>query len=48
LNTDLKYALGGSLESLLLAMMQSPAEYDASELRRAMKVGTVLLIHDLQ
>lgn len=38
LNTDLKYALGGSLENLLLAMMQAPAVYDASELRRAMKV----------
>ena len=41
LNTDLKYALGGSLENLLLAMMQSSSEYDASELRRAMKgLGT--------
>ncbi|XP_028408365.1 annexin A4-like [Dendronephthya gigantea] len=41
LNTDLKFALGGSLENLLLGMMQAPAVYDATELRRAMKgLGT--------
>ncbi|XP_046845776.1 annexin-B12-like isoform X2 [Xenia sp. Carnegie-2017] len=37
LNTDLKYAVSGNLENLLLAMMRSPLESDAVELRKAMK-----------
>jgi hypothetical protein len=35
---DLKSELGGSFEKVILAMMMTPAEYDARELKRAMEV----------
>ncbi|XP_061611630.1 annexin A2b isoform X3 [Phyllopteryx taeniolatus] len=41
LQTALKGALSGSLEALMLGLMKSPAQYDALELRAAMKgLGT--------
>lgn len=37
LQTALKGALSGSLEALMLGLMKSPAQYDALELKAAMK-----------
>uniref|UniRef100_A0A8C9YCT6 Annexin n=1 Tax=Sander lucioperca TaxID=283035 RepID=A0A8C9YCT6_SANLU len=37
---DLKSELTGNFEKLVLAMMKSPAHFDASELREAIKVGS--------
>ncbi len=34
---DLKSELGGNLETVVLALMKSTAEFDATELRNAMK-----------
>lgn len=36
--TALKGALSGSLEALMLGLMKSTAQYDASELKASMKV----------
>lgn len=36
--TALKGALSGSLESVILGLMKSPTQYDASEIRGAIKV----------
>jgi len=35
---DLKYELGGHFEDIVIAMMTPPAEYDATSLRKAIKV----------
>lgn len=37
LQTALKGALSGSLEALMLGLMKSPAQYDALELKAALK-----------
>ncbi len=34
---DLKSELGGALETVVVALMKTPAEFDASTLRNAMK-----------
>lgn len=38
LNSALKGALSGSLEALMLGLMKSTAQYDATELKASMKV----------
>lgn len=38
LNSALKAGLSGSLEALLLGLMKSAAQYDATELKSSMKV----------
>lgn len=38
LNSALKGALSGSLEALMLGLMKSAAQYDATELKSSMKV----------
>lgn len=35
---DLKSELSGNFEKLVLAMLKTPAQFDASELREAIKV----------
>lgn len=37
---DLKYELGGHFEDIVLALMMPPADYDATSLRKAIKVST--------
>lgn len=39
---DLKSELGGKLEDLIVALMATPASYDANELRQAIKVKAAL------
>lgn len=43
LSAALKGALSGSLESLMLGLMKSTAQYDASELKASMKVRVLNL-----
>uniref|UniRef100_A0AAX7U033 Annexin n=1 Tax=Astatotilapia calliptera TaxID=8154 RepID=A0AAX7U033_ASTCA len=40
LTKDLKSELTGNFEDLVLAMLKTPAQFDASELREAIKVGS--------
>lgn len=40
LSAALKGALSGSLEALMLGLMKSTAQYDASELKASMKVSS--------
>ena len=40
---DLKSELGGHFEDTVVALMNPPAEYDASLLRKAIKVHTVCM-----
>lgn len=42
LNSALKGALSGSLEALMLGLMKSTAQYDATELKTSMKVQKLL------
>lgn len=42
LNSALKGALSGSLEALMLGLMKSTAQYDATELKASMKVQKLL------
>lgn len=37
---DLKSELSGSLAKVILALMMTPAQYDAKQLKKAMEVGT--------
>uniref|UniRef100_A0A3B5M9S1 Annexin n=1 Tax=Xiphophorus couchianus TaxID=32473 RepID=A0A3B5M9S1_9TELE len=39
LETELKKALKGDLEEVVLALLKTPAQYDAQQLKLAMKVG---------
>ena len=39
----LKGALSGSVEAVMLGLMKTPAQYDASELKGSMKVREPLL-----
>lgn len=41
LASALKSALSGHLETVILGLMKTPAQYDASELKASMKVNTV-------
>lgn len=36
---DLKYELGGHFEDIVIALMMPTADYDATSLRKAIKVG---------
>ena len=36
---DLKYELGGHFEDIVVALMMPAADYDATSLRKAIKVG---------
>lgn len=39
LSAALKSALSGHLEAVILGLLKTPAQYDASELKAAMKVN---------
>ena len=38
---DLKYELGGHFEDIVVALMMPPADYDATSLRKAVKVRKI-------
>jgi annexin A7/11 len=40
---DLRDELSGDFEDLILALMEIPAKYDASQLRKAMEVGKIFV-----
>jgi len=44
--SELKSELSGNFEQVILALFMTPSEYDAQELRSAMKVGHWLLSCD--
>ena len=41
---DLKYELGGNFETIVIALMMPSADYDATSLRKAIKVCFVSLL----
>lgn len=47
LETALKSALKGDLEDVVLALLKTPAQYDAQQLKLAMKVNMHAASHSL-
>lgn len=45
LDVALKAALSGELEDVVLGLLRTPAQYDAQQLKLAMKVTNTLILH---